>query len=159
MTFWKNKTMELKKVKELIDLMKENDLMELEVVDGDSKIHLKRPGSEMPVMTQVPMPVAAPAPAGTGAPAPSAEPAAAVDENLVNVESPIVGTYYHAPSPDSDPFVKIGDKVEADTVVAIVEAMKVMNEIKAETTGTIVEVCCKDGEAVEFGQPLFKVRP
>lgn len=148
--------MELKKVKELIDIMKENDLVELEVVDGESKIHLKRPGSEMPVMAAVPAPVAAATPAlgSSQAAAPGSE-----DESLVPIASPIVGTFYQAASPDSPPFVKVGDTVDADTVVCIIEAMKVMNEIKAEVSGTVVEVCCKDGEAIEFGQPLFKLRP
>lgn len=150
--------MELKKVKELIDLMTENDLVELEVVDGDSKIHLKRPGSEMPVMTSVPMsapiPQAAP-PVAAGPAADSAE----QDSSLVNITSPIVGTFYQASSPDADPYIKVGDKVDSDSVVCIIEAMKVMNEIKAETGGTVVEVCCKDGQAIEFGQTLFKVRP
>lgn len=150
-------TMESKKVKELIDLMKEHDLVELEVVDGDSKIHLKRPGSGTPVMTQVPM-AAPPVPAAPQTAAESAQ-SEAEDDHLTKVTSPIVGTFYQAPSPDSDPFVKVGDKVDADTVVAIVEAMKVMNEIKAEASGTIVEVCCNDGQAVEFGELLFKIRP
>jgi acetyl-CoA carboxylase biotin carboxyl carrier protein len=146
--------MELKKVKELIDVMKENDLVELEVVDGDSKIHLKRPGSGVPVMTQVPMaaPAAAPTAENTSAPAPE-------KDNLINVTSPIVGTFYQASSPDVAPYAKVGDKINADTVVCIIEAMKVMNEIKAEATGTVVEVLCKDGQAVEFGQVLFKLRP
>lgn len=146
--------MELKKVKELIDVMKENDLVELEVVDGDSKIHLKRPGSAAPVMTGVPMhaPVAAPVAASLSAPAPE-------NDNFVKVTSPIVGTFYPAPSPDAQPYVKVGDKVTPDTVVCIIEAMKVMNEIKAEATGTVVEVLCKDGQAVEFGQVLFNLRP
>jgi acetyl-CoA carboxylase biotin carboxyl carrier protein len=148
------KTMELKKVKELIDVMKENDLVELEVVDGDSKIHLKRPGSAAPIVTQVPMsaPVVAPAPANASAPAPE-------NDNLVKITSPIVGTFYQASSPDAAPYVKVGDKVTPDAVVCIIEAMKVMNEIKAEASGTVVEVLCKDGQAVEFGQVLFKLRP
>jgi acetyl-CoA carboxylase biotin carboxyl carrier protein len=143
--------MELKKVKELIDIMKENDLMELEVVDGDSKIHLKRPGSAAPVVTSVPM----------QAPVAPVAPAAEVkeDDNLINVTSPIVGTFYQAASPDSEPFVKVGDTVNAESVVCIVEAMKVMNEIKAEASGTVVQICCKDGQAIEFGQVLFKLRP
>lgn len=145
--------MELKKVKELIDVMKENDLVELEVVDGDSKIHLKRPGSAAPVVTQIPMsaPTVAPVPASASVPVPE-------NDNLAKITSPIVGTFYQAPSPDANPYVKVGDKVDPDTVVGIIEAMKVMNEIKAETTGTIVEVLCKDGQAVEFGQALFKIR-
>ena len=144
--------MDLKKVKELIDIMKENDLVELEVVDGDSKVHLKGPQAAAPAMVHLPM-----------APAPEAPCAAAlaevVDNGLINIESPIVGTFYQASSPDSGPYAKVGDQVNADTVVCIIEAMKVMNEIKAETGGVIAEVCCKDGEAIEFGQVLFKVRP
>ena len=148
--------MELKKVKELIGIMKENDLVELEVVDGDSKVHLKCPGSEMPVMTTAPaaVPMAVPVGGAVPADAPKAE-----DDSLLKITSPIVGTFYQAASPDSPPFVKVGDTVDADAVVCIVEAMKVMNEIKAEVSGTVVEVCCKDGEAIEFGQTLFKVRP
>ena len=148
--------MELKKVKELIDIMKENDLVELEVVDGDSKVHLKRPGSEVPVVTAAPAMIPAAAPVSGAAPEAAAS---QEDESLVKITSPIVGTFYQASSPDSDPFVKVGSKVDADTVVCIVEAMKVMNEIKAEASGTVVEVFCKDGQAVEFGQTLFKVRP
>ena len=83
----------------------------------------------------------------------------AADTGLIDVKSPIVGTFYQASTPDAEAFVKVGSKVESDTVVCIIEAMKVMNEIKAETGGTIVEVCCKDGQSVEYGQTLFKVRP
>lgn len=147
--------MDLKKVKELIDIMKENDLVELEVVDGDSKVHLKGPQSAG-VMTSVPMPVV-PAPAADAAAA--AAPLESSDDGLANIESPIVGTFYQASSPDAEPYAKVGDKVTADTVVCIIEAMKVMNEIKAETSGVIAEVCCRDGEAIEYGQVLFKVRP
>ena len=146
--------MDLKKVKELIDIMKENDLVELEVVDGDKKVHLKGPQVAVPAMAHLPMPAAPVAAA-------AAEPALteAVDDGLIKIESPIVGTFYQESSPDSDPYVKVGDQVDGDTVVCIIEAMKVMNEIKAETSGVIVEVCCKDGQAIEFGQVLFKVRP
>lgn len=150
--------MDLKKVKELIDLMKENDLVELEIAEGNSKVHLKRPGADAPVMHQVPMaaaPVAGTAPATSEA----AAGAEAKDDGLADIISPIVGTFYQAGSPDSDAYVNTGDKVNSDTVVCIIEAMKVMNEIKAETSGTIVEICCKDGEAIEYGQVLFKVRP
>jgi acetyl-CoA carboxylase biotin carboxyl carrier protein len=146
--------MELKKVKELIDVMKENDLVELEVVDGDSKIHLKRPGAAAPVMTQIPMVAPAAVPTAGSTPAPAPE-----DDNHIKVTSPIVGTFYQASSPDAKPYVKVGDKVQPDTVVGIIEAMKVMNEIKAEAAGTVVEVLCKDGQAVEYGQVLFKLRP
>ncbi|MBE0536941.1 MAG: acetyl-CoA carboxylase biotin carboxyl carrier protein [Phycisphaerae bacterium] len=150
-----DKKEDLKRVKELIDLMIKNDLVELEIVDGSSKIMLKRPQAGAPVVTQIPMPVAA-LPAS---PAARTEPEHAESEKLREITSPIVGTFYAAASPDSKPFVKPGSRVEEDTVVCIVEAMKVMNEIKAQLSGTIVEVLCKAGQAVEFGQALFRVRP
>ena len=145
--------MDLKKVKELIDIMKENDLIEIEVVDGDSKVHLKGPHAAVSAVVPQPMPVA------PATPVSAAAPADAVDDGLICIESPIVGTFYQASSPDSGPYVKVGDQVNADIVVCIIEAMKVMNEIKAETSGVIAEVCCKDGEAIEFGQVLLKMRP
>ena len=148
---------DLKKVKELIELMIEKDLVEVEIVDGDSKIHLKRPGSFVQMPIAAPMPIMAPAAAPAGDVGSSAAPAA--DDKLADIKSPIVGTFYSAPSPDSPPYVKVGDHVTPDTVVCIVEAMKVMNEIKAETTGTIEKISIANGQAVEFGQVLFKVRP
>lgn len=152
---------DLEKVKELIQLMIDNGLVEVEVEDEDSKISLKRPNPQAQIIGQYPMPMQAmPMPSGSAPAAPSAG-AATVgsDENLVEIKSPMVGTFYSAPSPDSDAFVEVGGKVKTDTVVCIVEAMKVMNEIKADVSGTIVEVMCKAGEAVEFGQVLFKVKP
>jgi acetyl-CoA carboxylase biotin carboxyl carrier protein len=151
---------DLQKVRELVELMKENDLVEVEIVEGDSKIHLKRPGADARMVqyaAPAPMmaaPVAAPAAAQASPAAP-----AAVDTGTAPIKSPIVGTFYQASSPDAQPYVKVGDKVNPDTTVCIIEAMKVMNEIKAEVNGTIVEACCKDGQAVEFGQVLFKIRP
>lgn len=156
---------DLKKVKELIELMLENDLVEVEIADGDSKIHLKRPGQSQPqVPTVAPIPVIAPS-----APVPTAPAADAVHtqqpvqvkavDNLVNITSPIVGTFYAAPSPDSEPYVKVGDHVTPDTVVCIVEAMKVMNEIKAEAAGTVEKIMVSNGQTVEFGQVLFRIRP
>lgn len=147
--------MDLKKVKDVIDLMKEHDLVEIELVDGDSKIHLKRPGAQGAMVQAAPVPQ--PTPVLSGPPAEA--PASASQAGLMEIKSPIVGTFYQAPSPDAEPYVTIGSRVESDTVVCIIEAMKVMNEIKAETGGTIVEVCCKDGQAVEYGQVLFRVRP
>jgi len=148
---------DLQRVKELIELMKANDLVEIEIAEGDSKIHLKRPGGVQAhaVYSAAPAPVvAAAAPAAPVAAAPAVQ-----DASLLLIKSPIVGTFYQAASPDSPPYVKVGQKVDPDTAVCIIEAMKVMNEIKAELSGSIVEICCKDGQAVEFGQVLFKVRP
>jgi len=154
-----NKEDSLKKVKEIIDLMKKNDLVEVELVDGDNKIMLKRPQSTSPVVTQIPIASAPIVPAQ--APTPSEAPVQEVpeDEGFVEIKSPIVGTFYSSPSPDSKPYLAVGDTVEPETVVCIVEAMKVMNEIKAEVSGTIVKIFCKTGEAVEFGQALFQVKP
>jgi len=152
----------LRRIKELVELMKANDLVELEIADGDSKILLKRPQQAPPAITQIP--VVAPAPAAPLAPPPEQEAPPEGDEQkeargLIEIKSPIVGTFYSSPSPDSKPYVTVGSEVRPDTVVCIVEAMKVMNEIKAETYGTIVEVVCEAGEAVEYGQVLFKVKP
>ncbi|HOM61906.1 MAG TPA: acetyl-CoA carboxylase biotin carboxyl carrier protein [Anaerohalosphaeraceae bacterium] len=152
---------ELKKVRELIGLMKENDLIEIEISDGDKKIHLKRPQQQ--AVQMVSSPLTAPAPAAPSPAAelqkPKTETARQEEAGLLEIKSPIVGTFYAAPNPDAPPYVNVGDKVKPDTVVCIVEAMKVMNEIKAEIAGTIVEVLVKDGQSVEYGQPLFKVRP
>ena len=145
----------LAKVKELIEIMTENDLVEIEIANGDSKIHLKRPQPHMQAVQQIPMaqavmPAAAAPAAGEAAPI--------ADSNLKDITSPMVGTFYGSPSPDSDPFVKVGDRVDEGTVICIIEAMKVMNEIKAETSGTIAEVMCQPGQAIEFDEVLFKVK-
>ncbi len=155
-----NKEKNLKKVKEIIDLMKTNDLIEVEIVDGQNKILIKRPHSAVHTVIQTPVaaPVHVPVPAQQpSAPEPAPLPEAKTDD-LIEINSPIVGTFYSAANPDSKPYITVGDKVAPDTIVCIIEAMKVMNEIKAETTGTIVDVLCKTGQAVEFGQTLFRVR-
>ncbi len=148
---------DLEKVQQLIDMMKKNDLVELEIKDGENKILLKRPGQ---TVAAVPMPQAIPASqVNTQTPTAAQAPEIQEDEGLVEIKSPIVGTFYSAPSPDSDAYVKINQHIEEDTVVCIVEAMKVMNEIKAETSGKIVKIMCKAGQAVDYGQVLFKVKP
>jgi len=145
------------KVKELIEIMKENDLVEIEIADGDSKILLKRPQAQMQAVAQVPM-VQPVIPAAAGVSGTTDEAAPVDDSNLKKITSPMVGTFYGSPSPDSDPFVKVGSQVDEGTVVCIIEAMKVMNEIKAETSGTITEIICQPGQAVEFDEVLFKVK-
>ncbi len=154
--------MDVKEIKKLIDLMVKNDLRELEIRDGDCRVCLKRgPGEGVPTVTlgQVqPVSLAAVQPAKGNSPAEEAE-ASAVEEELKSIVSPMVGTFYQAANPESEPFVQAGDTVTADTVVCIVEAMKVMNEIKAGLAGTVERVLVSNGEAVEFGQPIFQVRP
>ncbi len=147
--------MDMEEIKQLVQLMVDNDLGELDITDGDKKISLKR--GQSGVVSMVPamaaaVPVASVGPASSAAPADYAE-------NLLEIKSPMVGTFYAAPSPDSDPYVAVGAAVGDESVVCIIEAMKVMNEIKAECNGTIAEICVKNAQPVEYGQVLFRVRP
>ena len=155
---------DIRKLKELVRLMVANDLTELDLRDEQETVTLRRPGPQQAPQMMAPAPVqqvaAAPvaaAPAPAAAPAAAAEPAA--DEGLTPIESPMVGTFYASPSPDKPSFVKVGDSVNADTVVCLVEAMKIFNEIKAETSGVVEKVLPASGDSVEFGQPLFLIRP
>jgi acetyl-CoA carboxylase biotin carboxyl carrier protein len=157
-----NDDKDLQRIKDLIEIMKQNGLVELEIKHGDDVIVLKR---QQPQSLPVAVPitgVSVPHAAGPGKDVTAAEAAqhtAHAAEGLVDIKSPIVGTFYATPSPDSDPFVEIGSQVNSQTVVCIVEAMKVMNEIKADTSGTIEQICMESGQAVEYGQVLFRVRP
>jgi acetyl-CoA carboxylase biotin carboxyl carrier protein len=151
--------MDIEQISRLAELMTENDLSEISLQTADVKLKLKR-GFE-PVVAA---PMAAPAPVAVHAAAGAAAPAhdAAADDAAApaaTIASPIVGTFYAAPAPDAPPFVKVGDTVDADTVVCIVEAMKVMNEIKAEQCGVIRKVLVDNATPVEFGQPLFEIDP
>ena len=149
---------DIRKLKDLVRLMVENDLTELDLRDQQENVAIKRRnGGEPVVMAPAAAPAAAPAPAGASA-APAAE-APSDDAGLVAIESPMVGTFYSAANPDSDPFVAVGKSVSADSVVCLVEAMKVFNEIKAECSGTIERVLVNSGDSVEFGQKLFLVKP
>ena len=151
--------MNLKELKELIELMNENGLTELEVERDGMTIKLKKSsetGSIHPVAYSIPtIPNSAVRP---GAEAPAAAPAAVVS-NFKDVKSPMVGTFYRAPSPEAAPFVEIGQTVEVGQVVCIVEAMKLMNEIKSDVRGKVLEICVDNAEPVEFGQALFRVDP
>jgi acetyl-CoA carboxylase biotin carboxyl carrier protein len=157
------KDADVQKIKELIEIMKENDLVKIDIRHGEDYVSLQR---AQPQLLGTPMgPMLASAP-GVGMPVmvaqtPAGGRAAGQDkgEGLLEVKSPIVGTFYEAPSPDSEPYVEAGSHVEPQTVVCIIEAMKVMNEIKAEVSGTVVERIAANGQAVEYGQVLFRVRP
>jgi acetyl-CoA carboxylase biotin carboxyl carrier protein len=155
--------MDTQQIKELIELMVANELNRIEIQEGETHILLKRGGSGEPVVSQPPAPAAPPpVPATPNAPPAQAAPAAtsqAEDSSEVFIRSPMVGTFYTASDPDSPPFVSAGDTVSSDTVVCLVEAMKVFNEIKAEVNGRISRVLVKNAEAVEFDQPLFAVTP
>jgi acetyl-CoA carboxylase biotin carboxyl carrier protein len=147
--------MELEQIRELIGLMKENDLTEIRINEGEKRLFLKRGSSEpVPVMTVSP---AAPVPLPTAGQ--TTAPKAPESESVTTINSPMVGTLYAAPAPDAEAFVQVGDHVNPDTVVCIIEAMKVMNEIKAEMTGTIERILAKNADPVEFGQPLFQIKP
>jgi acetyl-CoA carboxylase biotin carboxyl carrier protein len=161
--------MDLKEIKAVIDLMTKNGLSEFELEKGDFKLRVKRgPGGEWITSTSPSAPApaaihhhhaaATPAHAAPAAMVPSSAPAPAAS-GTANIVSPMVGTFYRSPSPDSGPYIDVGQEVNEDTVVCIIEAMKVMNEIKAETKGVIVEVLAQNGKPVEFGKPLFAVRP
>ena len=154
--------MDLQKIKQVVDLMKKSDLSEFEIQDQEFKLRIKRdvPGKpQQTVTTATPAPapapqVAAPAPVSQAtAPAPIA-----ADPSLKTITSPMVGTFYSAASPDAPPFVGVGSQIKSDTNVCIIEAMKVMNEIQAEVTGTVVECLVASGTSVEFGQALFRVK-
>lgn len=159
---------DIEKLRELVGLMKDADLTEVDIAVGDESVTIRR-GSATQVVYQtahaapqmMSMPAAAPAHAAE-APAPPAakeSKAAPAAAHADHIESPMVGTLYLAPNPNSPPFVKVGQNVTPDTVVCIIEAMKVFNEIKAEKSGTIEGILAKNGQAVEFGQKLFGIRP
>lgn len=145
--------MDLKEIKALIDLMQKNGLTHFEMEKGGFRIALAKETTAAPVAAYAP----APPPAAPAA-APVAEAAPAADSAGREIVSPMVGTFYAAASPESAPFVKPGQKVTPETVVCIIEAMKVMNEIKAEVTGTITEVAAENGQPVQFGQALFRYK-
>jgi len=165
--------MNLKELKELIEFLEEKNIAEFELERGDVKVRIKRAGEHTVVHTHsdprffaVPpaplsaveigtVPVGAPPAAAPSAPAP-APPA---DEGLHKVKSPIVGTFYEAPSPGAPPFVKVGDTVEVGQVLCIVEAMKLLNEIESDVAGEIVKKLATNGQPIEYGQELFVIRP
>jgi acetyl-CoA carboxylase biotin carboxyl carrier protein len=147
---------DVKRIRRLVELMNEHELAEIDLRQADQRIRLRKGGE--PIIEYAPRPVAA------GNAVPAAPPGALAanvsgDADLVIVKSPMIGTYFASASPDTPPFVKVGDHVGPTTTVCIVEAMKVFNEIPAEASGLIVAVLVENGEPVEFGQPLFKVDP
>jgi acetyl-CoA carboxylase biotin carboxyl carrier protein len=153
--------MDLRKLKTLIDLVSESNVSELEITEAEGKVRIVKGGTAAVQAThmQVPMPmqanVAAPAPAL----APAAAPAAAAPEAPKGhiVKSPMVGTFYRASAPGSKSFVEVGSQVKEGDTVCIIEAMKILNEIEADKSGTIIEILCENGQAVEYGQPLFVI--
>ncbi|MFH1023651.1 MAG: acetyl-CoA carboxylase biotin carboxyl carrier protein [Planctomycetota bacterium] len=147
----------VREVAPLVELMNANQLTEVEVESGDLKIRLKK-GVDAPAYTVMAAPAAAPVHAPAAAPAAPIVPADDSDK-YKKIVSPMVGTFYRCPRPDAPPFVDVGKVINKETVVCIIEAMKVMNEIKAEMSGKIHKVLVENGQPVEFGQALFLVEP
>ncbi len=146
--------MDLQDVMKLLELMEARHLEEIEVEQGETRIRLRKGGAP-PVV----VPIAAPAAAANPQAVPAASEAdKAAEANLVKITSPMVGTFYRAASPDAEPFINEGDHVTPDQVICIIEAMKVMNEIKAEREGDVVSILIENGESVEFGQPMVTIR-
>jgi acetyl-CoA carboxylase biotin carboxyl carrier protein len=143
---------DLKDIKALIDLMKKNDLSVFEMEKDGFRIKLQKGLGDQPIVTSTAAPAVANGPATPTTASPTER------ASLKDIVSPMVGTFYRAASPDGSPFVDVGTKVNEDTVVCIIEAMKVMNEIKAETSGVIAEVVAENSKPVQFGQVLFRVR-
>ena len=154
--------MDIKQIKMVIDLMKRSDLTDFEVEEEGFKLRIRRNAGQLPTVLAQPVvaPVALPAAAPAAVLPPAVAPAAvgAEEPGIVYVKSPMVGTFYRAASPESASFVEVGAAVTEKSVVCIIEAMKIMNEIQAEVKGTVVEVLVESGQPVEYGQRLFKVK-
>ena len=154
--------MDLKDIKAIIDLMKKNSITEFELERQDSKIRLKRglnggsAGATEESLASMPM-ASAPQQVISAPASALGQPQAATGE--IEIKSPMIGTFYRAPSPEAGSYIEVGGEVNPETVVCIIEAMKVMNEIKSEVRGVVTQILLENGKPVEFGQPLFKVRP
>lgn len=153
--------MDLRKLKTLIDLVSESNVSELEITEAEGKVRIVKAGFGAPVAYQsvplqaAPAPVAAPMPAAPAAEAAPA-PAAAAPAGHV-VKSPMVGTFYRSASPGAKPFVEVGSTIKEGETICIIEAMKILNEIEADKSGTVVQILSDNGQAVEYGQPLFVI--
>jgi acetyl-CoA carboxylase biotin carboxyl carrier protein len=147
--------MDLRKLKTLIDLVSESNISELEIAEADGKVRIVKASAQAAPAAAAPALHYAAAPSAPAA-APAAEPAPPAPTGNV-VKSPMVGTFYRSASPGSDPFIEIGSTVKVGDPICIIEAMKIMNEIEADAAGTIREILCENGQAVEFGQPLFVI--
>jgi acetyl-CoA carboxylase biotin carboxyl carrier protein len=152
--------MDLRKLKTLIDLVSESNVSELEITEAEGKVRIVKGGvapAMAPVMAPVALPVvAAPVPEATAGAAPAAAPVQAEAAGHA-VKSPMVGTFYRAASPGAKPFVEVGSQVKEGQTICIIEAMKILNEIEADKSGTVTQVLCENGQAVEYGQPLLMI--
>jgi len=149
--------MDLRKLKTLIDLVSESNISELEITETEGKVRIVKGGTAAPVQYVQAVATPAAAPAITASPAPSAAPAPAAVPAATGhaIKSPMVGTFYRSSSPGAPAFVEIGSQVKEGDTVCIIEAMKILNEIEADKTGTVTQILVENGQAVEYGQPLF----
>lgn len=149
--------MDIRSIRKLIEIVEQSDIAEIEIKEGEHNIRITR--SKEPVMMAAPAPIAAPVQYEAPAAAPQAAPAAEAPAEISGhqVTSPMVGTFYSAPSPDADAFVKVGDQVAVGDTLCIIEAMKIMNPIEADKAGTVKQILGVNGEPVQFGQPLFVI--
>ena len=160
--------MDYKEIQDLIKLVKKNKISELEIEKDDFKIFIRSEGDEK-VIVQTPapqqaaapvaQPVAVQQPAPAAQQAPTEQAAPQQDPNLVEIKSPMIGTFYRAPGPDKDPFIGIGDSIKEGKTICMIEAMKLFNEIEAEMSGKVVKILVEDATPVEFNQPLFLIDP
>ena len=148
--------MDINEIKQLIEVFAKNGLTKLELSQGEFSIKLKKEVSEVKVIQSAESQSAPIVPVSQSS---STEETSGEDEDLIYITSPIIGTFYRAPSPDSDPYVEVGSKVKKGDVLCIVEAMKIMNEIESEYNGIIVKIFPKNAEPVEYGQKLFALKP
>lgn len=151
--------MEIKKIKELIELLNDTDITEFELNEGEESVKISKPDPNAAVASVAPVQIAAPAPIAAPAVSAPVEAAPAAAESTLGrtINSPMVGTFYSSPSPDADPFITVGQKVKIGDAVCIVEAMKMFNKIESDVEGTIKRILLTDGEPVEFDQPLFEI--
>lgn len=155
--------MDIRKIKKLIEMLEASGIAELEITEGEESVRINRYGQMPPMMPppapySMPYPAAPQAPAAAPAPAAEAAPAGKPAPDGKLIRSPMVGTFYNAPAPDADPFIKLGDDIKAGDTVCIIEAMKMFNRIEADFGGKVVEILVENGQPVEYDEPLFVVK-
>lgn len=149
--------MDIRKVKKLIELLEESGIAELEIHEGEESVRINRHSSSQPAQATYHVPPA-PQPETGSAEAGSSQPAAPIEDGYV-INAPMVGTFYSSPSPDSPAFVDVGQPIAAGDVICIIEAMKIMNQIECDINGTVSKILVENGEPVEYGQPMFVIKP
>jgi acetyl-CoA carboxylase biotin carboxyl carrier protein len=150
--------MDIRKIRRLIELLEDSDVNEIEITEGEESVRISRGGGQVQVAAPAAPAPAAPAPAAAPAEAPAAQPEAPAETGIYQ-EAPMVGTFYRAPSPESDPYVREGDYVNVGDTLCVIEAMKLFNEIESEHAGRVKEILVDNAQPVEYGEPLFLIDP